>query len=132
MMDAAPPQYLADVYERLVGAPSAAPADRERRLSDVTEDDLSLESTSPAFRVCTLNIGGRNTNSFEFEMRGDATQLGTRWGELFGRGMVHPVDDFRVTNPPTNPALLDALAQDFVGHRYDLKHLLRRVTLSNL
>jgi len=85
MMDAAPPQYLADVYERLVGAPSAAPADRERRLSDVTEDDLSLESTSPAFRVCTLNIGGRNTNSFEFEMRGDATQLGTRWGELFGR-----------------------------------------------
>ncbi len=54
------------------------------------------------------------------------------WGELFGRGMVHPVDDFRATNPPTNPALLDALAQDFVGHRYDLKHLLRRVTLSNL
>ena len=85
MMDAAPPQYFADVYERLVGAPSAAPADRERRLSDVTEADLSLESTSPAFRVFTLKIGGRNTNSFEFEMRGDATQLDTRWGELFGR-----------------------------------------------
>jgi hypothetical protein len=54
------------------------------------------------------------------------------WGELFGRGIVHPVDDFRVTNPPTNPALLEALAQDFVRHGYDLKQLLRRITLSNL
>ena len=34
-----------------------------------------------------------------------------------GRGMVEPVDDFRVTNPPTNEALLDALAKDFVDER---------------
>ncbi len=54
------------------------------------------------------------------------------WGELFGRGIVHPVDDFRVTNPPTNPELLDALAEDFVEYGYDLKHLLKRITLSHL
>jgi hypothetical protein len=42
-----------------------------------------------------------------------------------GRGIVEPLDDFRVTNPPTNEALLDALAKDFVAHGYRLKHTIR-------
>jgi hypothetical protein len=49
------------------------------------------------------------------------------WNELMGRGIVEPVDDFRVSNPPSNPGLLDWLAADFVEHRFDLKHLLRRI-----
>jgi hypothetical protein len=44
-----------------------------------------------------------------------------------GRGLVEPVDDFRVTNPPTNPALLEALADDFVKHGYSLRHTIRRI-----
>jgi hypothetical protein len=36
----------------------------------------------------------------------------------------------RVTNPPTNEPLLDALAADFVEHGYDLHHLIRRITSS--
>ena len=52
------------------------------------------------------------------------------WGELMGRGIVHPVDDFRVSNPPVNGPLLDALASDFVEHGYDLKHLMRRIMRS--
>jgi hypothetical protein len=52
------------------------------------------------------------------------------WGELLGRGIVHPVDDFRASNPPTNPALLDDLAKDFVAQGYDLKHLIRRIMQS--
>jgi len=47
------------------------------------------------------------------------------WGHLFGRGLVEPIDDLRATNPASQPALLDALARDFVEHGYDLKHLLR-------
>ena len=35
------------------------------------------------------------------------------WGLFFGRGFVEPVDDFRSTNPPTHPELLQALAKDF-------------------
>jgi hypothetical protein len=46
------------------------------------------------------------------------------WGEFFGRGIVEPVDDFRASNPASNEALLDWLAQDFVQHGYDLKHLM--------
>jgi len=49
------------------------------------------------------------------------------WGYLMGRGLVEPIDDQRVTNPPTNPELLDALAKDFMAHNYDLKHLIRTI-----
>ncbi len=52
------------------------------------------------------------------------------WGHFFGRGLVHPVDDFRSSNPCVNPALLDALAADFAAHGYDLKHLLRTILAS--
>ncbi len=53
------------------------------------------------------------------------------WKHFFSRGLVEPEDDMRLTNPPTNPALLDALAADFVAHGYDLKHLVRTICRSN-
>ncbi len=52
------------------------------------------------------------------------------WGWFFGRGIVDPVDDFRSSNPPTHPELLDALARDFVEHGYDIKHLIRTIVQS--
>jgi hypothetical protein len=52
------------------------------------------------------------------------------WGQFFARGIVDPVDDFRSTNPPTNPELLAALAADFRGHSYDLRHLMRTIVSS--
>jgi hypothetical protein len=54
------------------------------------------------------------------------------WGELMGRGIVDPVDDFRASNPPSNEALLDALAKDFIDHGYDLKHLIRTILGSHV
>ncbi len=47
------------------------------------------------------------------------------WFHLMGRGIVDPIDDFRATNPPTHPALLDALTADFVASKFDLRHLIR-------
>jgi hypothetical protein len=52
------------------------------------------------------------------------------WGNFFGRGIVDPVDDFRSTNPPTHPELLDALARHFREQRYDLKALMRTIVQS--
>jgi hypothetical protein len=52
------------------------------------------------------------------------------WAHFLGRGIIHPIDDARSTNPPSNPELLDALAQDFVDSRYDVKHLIRTITSS--
>ena len=54
------------------------------------------------------------------------------WAEFFGRGVVEPVDDFRASNPPTNAPLLDALAADFIAHRFDLKHLMRTIMRSHV
>ena len=51
---------------------------------------------------------------------------------FFGRGFVEPVDDFRISNPCVNPPLLDALAEDFAKHGYDLKHLMRTIMESRL
>jgi hypothetical protein len=52
------------------------------------------------------------------------------WAHFFGRGIVDPLDDMRVTNPPSNPELLDALARDLVDHGYSLKHLIRTICKS--
>jgi hypothetical protein len=51
---------------------------------------------------------------------------------LMGRGLVEPIDDLRATNPPTNPALMNALAEDVVRSGYNIKHLLRTIMTSRL
>jgi hypothetical protein len=49
------------------------------------------------------------------------------WRNFMGRGIVEAEDDLRQTNPPTNAELFDALAKDFVDHKYDVKHVIRTV-----
>lgn len=58
------------------------------------------------------------------------SQVNFVWYHLMGRGLVEPLDDFRLTNPPTNPELLDALARDFVASGFDLRHLIRTIMSS--
>src|SRR5205085_6106038 len=43
---------------------------------------------------------------------------------------VDPLDDMRVTNPPSNPELLDALAKDLIDHKYSLKSLIKTIVKS--
>jgi hypothetical protein len=50
---------------------------------------------------------------------------------VFGRGIVDPPDDFRDSNPPSNAALLDALAQDFSQHGFDRRRLLKTILNSH-
>ena len=49
------------------------------------------------------------------------------WFHLMGRGLVEPPDDFRSTNPASHPALLDALALDFVKHKFDIRYLIQLI-----
>jgi hypothetical protein len=53
------------------------------------------------------------------------------WGHFFKRGIVEPIDDMRVTNPPTNPELLDWLAADVREHGWSLKHMVRTIVRSS-
>ncbi|HEV3162944.1 MAG TPA: DUF1553 domain-containing protein [Isosphaeraceae bacterium] len=54
------------------------------------------------------------------------------WGYLMGKGLVNPIDDLRETNPPSNPELLNALADEFIKGGYDLKDLLRVIMTSRV
>jgi hypothetical protein len=91
----------------LVGVPGAAPlvgapgADKRQALAE-----WLTSRSNPFFAEATVN---------------------RVWAQYFGRGIVNPIDDFRVTNPPSNSELLKALADDFVIHNFDLKYIHRLI-----
>lgn len=92
----------------LGGQPIAA--DQHRDLRKPLADWL----TSPENRLFAQNIANRF------------------WGYLMGVGLVEPIDDLRATNPPSNPALLDALADHLVDNHYDLRKLMRAIMTSQV
>ena len=49
------------------------------------------------------------------------------WQHFFGTGIIDPVDDVRVSNPPSNPALLDALAAHLTEANFDFRVLIRDI-----
>jgi hypothetical protein len=53
------------------------------------------------------------------------------WGQFFGRGLVHPVDDMHPGNPASHPELLDGLARQFADNGFDVKYLIRAICNSN-
>lgn len=53
------------------------------------------------------------------------------WKHFFGRGLVEPEDDMRVTNPPSHPGLLEALSKHFIESGFDLKQLVREICRSS-
>jgi hypothetical protein len=52
------------------------------------------------------------------------------WYHLMGRGIVEPIDDFRATNPPSHPELLEALAKELIAGGFALRHLARTILRS--
>lgn len=52
------------------------------------------------------------------------------WAQFMGRGIVHPIDDFQAGNEPSHPALLRALSDGLVEHKFDLKWLIREIVNS--
>jgi hypothetical protein len=54
------------------------------------------------------------------------------WGHFMGRGLVDEVDDMRESNPPSNPELLDALAKDFIDHKFDVRHIVQTLVNSRV
>jgi hypothetical protein len=52
------------------------------------------------------------------------------WALLIGRGLIYPLDMDHPLNPPSDPALLDLLAEDFAAHKYDGQALLKEIALT--
>ncbi len=59
-------------------------------------------------------------------------QVNRIWSHLMGSGLVDPIDDFRLTNPPSNPALLDALTEYFIQHGMKARPLIRLICQSRV
>lgn len=59
-------------------------------------------------------------------------QVNRVWYHLLGRGLVDPNDDFRLSNPPGNPELLDHLSQYYRDHQFRLKPLIKHVMTSQV
>jgi hypothetical protein len=53
------------------------------------------------------------------------------WQQLFGRGLIEPVDDMRPANQPICPEVLDLLTRDFAASGFDLRRLLRALVLTD-
>jgi hypothetical protein len=103
------PRSGADVFAHPLGAPTppqATPGDRRA--------ELAAWMTAPDNPWFARNLANRV------------------WARLLGRGLVEPVDDFRATNPPTNPELLDALARHLIDSKYDLRALIRTITAARV
>ncbi|HZV07461.1 MAG TPA: DUF1549 domain-containing protein [Gemmataceae bacterium] len=54
------------------------------------------------------------------------------WSYLLGAGIIEPIDDIRAGNPPTNPALLDTLTDDFIKSGFNVRHMLRTICKSRV
>lgn len=52
------------------------------------------------------------------------------WEHFLGRGIVHPVDDVRISNPPSNPELLSDLSNHFVEYNYDFRQIVKDICAS--
>lgn len=90
----------------LGATPSEVPADRDPREALV---DWMAAPDNPFFAKALVN---------------------RYWKHFFSRGIVDPEDDMRVTNPASNPELLDALAKNFISSKFDMKELVRTICRS--
>jgi len=97
-------------------------AERESRALDVHRD---LYRTSELRdQLATLITDPRN----HFFAQAFVNRV---WAELIGHGFVESLDNFSDYNLPRNPTTLDFLSQEFVASGYDIRHLIRIITLSD-
>lgn len=52
------------------------------------------------------------------------------WDHFFGRGIVEPIDDFRISNPPSNRELINELGSKLAAYKFDMRHLVRDICMS--
>lgn len=116
--------------EELIFARHTSPAATNKKTKQpvkpagLASQPLSLSADDDARQALADWMTGRENPFF-------AKSLVNRyWKHFFNRGIVDPEDDMRETNPPTNPELLDGLANHFVSSGYDLKELIRTICRS--
>lgn len=60
----------------------------------------------------------------------DQAIVNRMWSHFLGYGFTKPIDDMGPHNPPSHPELLEYLGKEFRSHSFNLKELIRWITLS--
>lgn len=81
------------------------------------------ENTSPRVQLARWITASEN----EFFAAATVNRV---WGQLLGRGLVDPVDDFHDANPASHPEVLQGLARSFAASGYRLDVLYRSICLT--
>jgi hypothetical protein len=91
---------------------------------------LGAQSASPSEEDDRLEALARWVTSADnpFFARMQANRI---WYHLMGQGIVDPIDDVRDSNPPSNPRLLDMLADELIASKFDLRHVVRLIMNSH-
>lgn len=130
---------LAAVFHR-VGRKKTGPKSEDVIVFDLPTGDVNHPTTGNAALPWVPGIGvlevasqhGRREAFVDWLISQDnpflaKVEVNRIWAQLMGRGIVEPFDDFRDSNPPSNPGLLEALADDFQKHGFDRNHILRTI-----
>jgi hypothetical protein len=118
------PVQLISIFTRPTGAVTNKRTNKPAPIKPLDGDPLEISAQEdPRQKLVDWMADAKNP----FFARAVANRY---WAHFFGRGIVDPLDDMRVTNPPSNPELLDALAKDLVEHKYSLKHLIGTICKS--
>jgi len=94
-----------------------------RRMASKLLGDRQLAPGAYHDRMTPLAVWLTSKDNRQFA-RAQANMI---WYHVMGRGLVDPIDDFRSTNPPIYPDLLESLADEFVAHGFNLRHLVRTI-----
>lgn len=94
-------------------------------LTGLTPEWTDDDSTSPRTKLADWIVSDQNPYFAKMAVN-------RIWAQMFGRGIVDPVDDFSDNNPPSHPGVLDLLAQEFIRSGYDPKHLVRVISATKV
>lgn len=122
----------------LTGAALSEPESQyeEEKLKEIREaikkaekDDKAPPPPKPEFRPrAELVRTALNDVEQDFFARNIVNRL---WARMFGRGLVHPLDQAHSENPPSHPQLLELLARDLREHGFDLRRTLHAIALTD-
>lgn len=117
----------AEIYHPGLSKKVAASPLRKASTTTISESPLSSGSSLTTKTTPLDEIATWLTHENDMFDRNMANRI---WFQYFGVGIVDPPDDFRVSNPPSNPELLEYLAKELRRSGYSLRHLTRLILTS--
>jgi len=114
------------IYWDTKSSPAVNPVDGRPRPAKLLGVSSAVQEPGDPRRALAQWISDPNNDLF-------AKNIANRvWAHLMGRGVIEPIDDIRVSNPPTNAKLLNGLSARLVELKFDLRSFVREICNSRV